>query len=177
MPNRNTETNNHMKTALVRGEKVSSQLKDYIIRGVSLVQKLDDYSERQRVQLLETILSLGAGAAWRPKAITFGALQTYKDNNFEHVRGLERAHIIPRRETLKEILYREYPGTDWWDWYIDRDYTVLAKRSENRDEKSFKKLSTIPIPLKLDLFQGKRVGWVFNEPEKKFLQSLARIHL
>lgn len=177
MSNRNTEANSHMKTTLVRGEKVSSQLKDYIIQGVSLVQKLDDYSERQRIQLLETILSLGAGSAWQPKAITFGALQAYKNNNFEHVKGLERAHIIPRRETLKEILYCEYPGTDWWDWYIDRDYTVLAKRSENRDEKNFKKISTIPIPLKLGLFQGKRVGWVYNEPEKKFLQSLARNHL
>ena len=101
-----------MKTALIRGDKVSSELKDYIIEGVSLIQNLDDYSERQRVQLLETILSLGAGAAWQPKAITLGALQAYKDNNFEHVRGLERAHIIPRRETLREILYRQYPETE-----------------------------------------------------------------
>lgn len=176
VPNRLTEINNSMKTTLVRGDRVSGQLKDYIIQGVSLIQNMDDYSERQRIQLLETILSLGAGAAWRPKAITIGALQAYKDNDFGHVKGLERAHITPRRETLKNILYQKYPENDWWDWYIERDYTVLAKRSENRDEKNFEKLSTIPIPLNLELFQGKRVGWVFDEPEKKFLQGLARDH-
>lgn len=166
-----------MKSTLVRGDGVSGQLKDYIIQGVSLIQNMDDYSERQRIQLLETILSLGAGAAWQPKAITLGALQAYKDNNFEHVRGLERAHIIPRRETLREILYRQYPGTEWWGWYIERDYTVLAKRSENRDEKNFDELFKIEIPISKQLFRGKRVGWVYGEPEKNFLRKIAQIHL
>lgn len=166
-----------MKSTLVRGDRVSGQLKDYIIQGVSLIQNMDDYSERQRIQLLETILSLGAGAAWQPKAITLGALQAYKNNNFEHIKGLERAHIIPRRETLKEILYRKYPGTDWWDWYVERDYTVLSKRSENRDEKNFEELFKIKIPIEKGLFRGKRVGWVYGEPEKNFLRKIAQIHL
>ena len=166
-----------MKTTFIRGDKVSGQLKDYIIRGVSLIQNMDDYSERQRVQLLETILSLGAGVGWQPKAITLAALQAYKDNNFEHVRGLERAHIIPRRETLKKILYRQYPETEWWGWYIEQDYTVLATRSENRDEKNFEKLFKIQIPISKELFRGKRVGWVYGEAEKDFLRTIAQIHL
>ncbi|MBT4951576.1 MAG: hypothetical protein HON34_07225 [Pelagibacteraceae bacterium] len=61
----------------------------------------------------------------------------------------------------------------WWDWFIERDYTTLATRAENRNESNFKYLTTFKIPLDLDLFRGKRVGFAYGTPEREFLIMLA----
>ena len=60
-----------------------------------------------------------------------------------------------------------------YNYYEKRDFTVLSTRSENRKEKEFEKVIKYPIPLELNLFHGKRVGFVYGESEKHFLIDLA----
>ena len=123
--------------------------------------------------MLESLLSIGAGAGWRPLQITHGALKSFVDNDFKRPKGLERAHQYHRRDTINKLINAQWEGDDWLDWYQDRDYTVLATREENRDESSFKKLAKKDIPPEKSLFRGKRVGYVYGEAEKEFLRNAA----
>ena len=124
--------------------------------------------------MLASLLSMGAGAGWRPKEITEEALRLFVLNDFKLPKGLERAHWPhSRRETMRELIERDWGDSEWWDWLEDRDYTVLSTRAENRDEKTFEGLLKFSIPLESNLFRGKRVGFVYGESEKRFLKSLA----
>lgn len=160
--------------------KISSdELRKLICDGFVIIKK-SNYSENpkkdliQKKDLLGSLLSLGAGAGWRPKALTIGALQLFVDNKFRLPQGLERAHIPHRRDTLKELINTDWIGDEWWDWFKERDYTVLATRAENRDEKNFESLKKFSIPLELNLFWGKRVGFEYGKEERAFLEELAK---
>jgi hypothetical protein len=117
---------------------------------------------------------LGAGADWKPVRITLGALTLIVKNDFKLPKGLERAHIHSRKDSIGKLLEADKWGRDdWWDGFKGRDYTVLATRSENRNEKGFSALKKFRIPQKLNLFSGKPVGFVYKNEEMKFLRKLA----
>ena len=152
-------------------------LKEYICMGFDLIHKSDELKYQKKVDMLGNLFSLGAGTGWRPKAITLGALKLFASNNFNLPKGLERAHEHHRRDTFKILLETDWNNDEWWDWFVERDYTTLATRSENRKESSFESLTIFNIPLELNLFWGKRVGFEYREPEKLFIKNLASKHL
>jgi hypothetical protein len=150
---------------------VTPQLRDFICKGF-LIIKNSDYNYRQKSDMLGSLISLGAGAGWRPKEITIGALKSFVDNLYKLPKGLERAHIHHRRDTIKELIETDWKHDEWWDWLKERDFTVLATRAENRDEKNFENIKKFAIPLELNLFWGKRVGFEYGDQEKAFIKSL-----
>ena len=152
---------------------VSEDLKKFICNGFKLVRNSTDFSEKQKFQLIDRLLSMGAGAGWRPKAISINALKLFIKNDFKKPKGIERAHIHHRRDTLNELLKKKWENDEWWDWYRERDYTILSTREENRKEKDFHKIKIIKIPLEKNLFLGKRVGYVYGDPEKNFLRNIS----
>jgi hypothetical protein len=157
----------------MKPNQVSPELKEFICDGVTLIRN-SNYEQSQKVQLLRRLLSLGAGADWQPVEITLGALKLFVKNDFKLPKGLERAHIHSRKETIGKLLEEDKWGRyDWWDWFKGRDYTVLATRSENRNEGGFSALKKFPIPRKLNLFSGKTAGFVYRNEEIKFLRKLA----
>lgn len=153
-------------------KEVSPELKKFICEGF-LIIKNSDYSYRQKSDLLGSLISMGAGAGWRPKEITIGALKLFVENDFKRPKGLERAHIHHRRDTMRELIESTWNAYEWCDWLKDRDYTVLATRAENRNEKNFENIKKFSIPLDLNLFWGKRVGFEYGDQEKTFIKSLA----
>lgn len=152
---------------------LSPELRKFICEGF-LIIKNSEYPYRQKSDMLGSLISLGAGSGWRPKEITVGALSLFVESGFRLPKGLERAHIYHRRETIKELIETDWEGDEWWEWLKNRDYTVLATRAENRDEKNFEALKKFSIPLELNLFWGKRVGFEYGEQEKAFLRTLAQ---
>ena len=154
-------------------KKITKELKDFICEGFLIIKK-SDYEYKQKVDLLGSLFSLGAGTGWRPREITLGALKLFIKNDFKLPKGLNRAHTYHRRETMRELLEKEWVDDSWWDWYKERDYTVLATRAENSDEKNFHKLLTFEIPLTMNLFSGKRVGFEYRDEEREFLKKLAK---
>ena len=154
-------------------KKLPIGLKDYICEGFNLIQSSEELDYKQKVNMIGNLFSLGAGTGWRPQAITLGALNFFIENEFKFPKGLERAHKYHRRDTLKTLIETQWTDNEWWDWYIERDYTTLATRAENRNENNFKNLTTYKIPLDLDLFWGKRVGFEYGTSEREFLIKLA----
>ena len=158
-------------------KKLPQGLREYICQGFKFIQQSDELAYQQKVDMLGNLFSLGAGTGWRPRAITMGALRLFSDNNFKLPKGLERAHKFHRRDTLKTLIETNWEGDEWWDWFIERDYTTLATRKENRNEAEFENLTTFEIPLELNLFWGKRVGFEYGEAEREFLKNLANKNL
>jgi hypothetical protein len=157
----------------MRPHQVSPELKKFICDGLILIRN-SNYEQGQKAQLLRRLLSLGAGADWTPLKITLGALTLIAKNDFKQPKGIERAHLCHQRETISKLLEEgKWGRDDWWDWFEERDYTVLATRSENRNEKKFSSLKKFPIPQKLNLFSGKTAGFVYKSEEIKFLRNLA----
>ena len=152
---------------------VTEELKEYIINGFNIIKK-SNYNYKQKSAALNQLLSLGAGAGWRPKAITIGAIKLFVDNNFKKPKGLERAHEFHRRDTIKILIEKNWKNDEWWEWFYHRDFTILSTRHENRDEKNFTKIKKFPIPIELNLFSGMRVGFVYDKKEKLFLQNLVK---
>ena len=108
------------------------------------------------------------------KKISINALKSFVQNDFKRPKGIERAHVVHRRDTLNELLIKDWRGDEWWEWYRERDYTILSTREENRSEIQLKKCDTFDIPLEKNLFLGKRVGYVYGAKEKEFLKGIAK---
>ena len=155
-------------------KKLPEGLKQYICEGFKFIQQSDELEYKQKKIMLENLLSLGAGSGWRPEAITLNALKLFIENDFKKPLGLARAHKFHRRDTYKILIETEWKDYEWWDWYLERDYTTLSTREENRNEANFKNLTTFKIPLELNLFWGARVGFEYKEAEKDFLKDLAK---
>ena len=154
-----------------------TEFKNFIVRGFHLVRRSHHLSYPEKAEALDKVLSIGATLGilpgWRPKAITHGALQLFIENNFLLPKGLERAHEFHRRHTIRALLEEHWKHDEWWEYFESRDYTVLSTRSENRREKEFSQIVKYPIPLALNLFRGKRAGFVYGDAEKNFLIDLA----
>ena len=91
-------------------KKLPIGLKDYICEGFNLLQSSEELEYKQKVLMIEILLSLGAGTGWRPQAITLDALQLFIENAFKLPKGLERAHKYHRRDTYKILI-----ETQWTD--------------------------------------------------------------
>ena len=153
-------------------KKVDTDLKKFICTGFQLIKNSSKYSISEKKNLLNNLLAMGAGTGWQPIMITTGALNLFVENQFKLPKGLERAHLFHRRETLQLLLEQDWEDDSWWDWYKNRDYTVLSTRNENRDEKNFDNVEKYQIPRELNLFRGKRVGFEYGDEEKEFLKNL-----
>ena len=46
---------------------VNKELKAFICHGFKLIKDSSDYSEKQKIELIDRLLSMGAGVGWRPK--------------------------------------------------------------------------------------------------------------
>ena len=84
--------------------EISEDLKKFICNGFELIRNSPDFTEKQKFQLTDRLLSMGAGVGWRPKAISINALKLFVKNDFKKPKGLERAHVHHRRHTLNELL-------------------------------------------------------------------------
>jgi len=155
-------------------KKVSAELKEYICTGFTLIKESKDFNDQEKKNLLSSLLSLGAGVAWRPVEITHEAIKLFVENDFKVPKGLERAHIYHRRDTMRELMNRDWECGEWWEWYKERDYTVLSTRQENRDESNFHSVKKLEVPKDMMLFWGKRVGFEYGQLEKEFIIGAAR---
>jgi hypothetical protein len=154
-----------------------AEFKNFIVRGFHLVRRNHHLSRAEKAEALDKVLSIGATLGilpgWRPKAITHGALSLFAKSDYKLPKGLERAHEHHRRHTIRALLEEHWEDDKWWEYFESRDYTVLSTRSENRRESEFSEIIKYPIPLELNLFRGKRVGFVYGDAEKNFLIDLA----
>ena len=127
-------------------------------------------SQHHKMKVLTHILEDCYENQWRVIGITREALNVFKAHGFKKVSrmGINRGHMHDRADTLKQML--NYPfdnAQDWWDFYYDRDETVLMTSAENMSEKH-SRIYKVPE----GLFHTSGFAWKHGKNEVEFLHDL-----
>ena len=115
--------------------------------------------------------------AWRPQGITEDAMNLLISKNFIDLKGIHRAHIIPRFEVFERARGKEWKSIDeWWEYMVKYDQCLLATKAENArsdtSDYTLKALYKIPND-KRSLFETTFIGCKFRKTvEVKFLKEL-----
>ena len=115
--------------------------------------------------------------SWRVVGITPVALDIFAQNGFLRVKGLvERGHLVERNKTALHLYFeRQDPMeiNEFYEYFLERDRTVLMAKYENKARMNEPLPDYIPIPAELELFpSGSLVGWKHRKLEEEFLRSL-----
>ena len=115
--------------------------------------------------------------AWRPQGITEDAMNLLISKNFSDLKGIHRAHIIPRFEVFERARGKEWKSIDeWWEYMVKYDQCLLATKAENArsdtSDYTLKALYKIPND-KRSLFETTFIVCKFRKTvEVKFLKVL-----
>ncbi len=130
-----------------------------------------------KVRLLRELFE-ASDNPWRVVGITESALRKFEEHEFrkESGMGIQRAHLNNRNNAFLEMLNTEFQNSDeWWDFYYERDQTILGLSSENRGIENGL-VNYIEIDENLGLFRSNRISWKHSRAEMDFLTNL-RINL
>ena len=146
--------------------------KDELFHDFNLVKEMIVPIER-KVRIL-TELMAEYEYSWRVVGITREALIRFSENKFRKVTGMgiNRAHLINRKDFYPEMLGKEFKNCDdWWDYYLDKDRTILATSTENSAH-SFSDVFYFDKP---ELFKIKSYSWRHTKKDEgRFLENLFR---
>ncbi len=119
---------------------------------------------------------------WRVTGISIDALKVFQKNDFQRKSkmGINRSHIIRRFDSYKEILSKESKGEfnnyeEWWNYYFERDKTILQTSSENMKKSGHSRVIAISNP-GWTLFKSKGYAWNHGNAEVKLLRKLYEEH-
>ena len=86
--------------------------------------------------------------------------------------GIQRAHLNNRNNAFLEMLNTEFQNSiEWWNFYYERDRTILALSSENRGIENGI-INYLEIDENLGLFRSNRISWRHSRYEMVFLTNL-----
>ena len=131
-----------------------------------------DIPTKNKVKILGELMASAYDDHWRVIGITKEALNVFQTHGFKRVSrmGINRGHIYDRKDTLKYML--DYPFQDvdeWWNFYYDRDKTILMTSTENITGKLSDHYS---VPE--GLFHNSGFAWRHGKEEVEFLTELAK---
>lgn len=113
-----------------------------------------------------------SGNPWRVVGITHAALDAFASNNFKYVKGIQRAHYHDRKDWYEELLIRKFDSAkEWFTFYSDHDFTILAKSAENKIIKSVE-YTAFPPNMDKTLFKSNRISWRYTIEEEEFLKKI-----
>lgn len=144
--------------------------KQQLFEDYQLVRKMH-IPVQSKVVVLTHVLA-ACGNPWRVVGITEGALKIFQQNGFKTKSkiGVNRSHNQSRNETFKTMLDKTFKDCDeWWEFFWERDQTILATSSENLTGRLSKIHS---IDEKLNLFKASGYGWKHSKAEIEFLKQL-----
>jgi hypothetical protein len=126
-----------------------------------------------KVKLLRELFE-ASDNPWRVVGITEAALRKFEEHNFrkESGMGIQRAHLNNRNNAFLEMLNTEFHNSnEWWNFYYERDKTILALSTENRGIENGI-INYIEINEKLGLFRSNRISWKHSRAEIDILTIL-----
>lgn len=115
--------------------------------------------------------------SWRVIGITKAALDEFAKNDFKRPsRQLQRGHKYDRSSTA-QLLYFDrsepMPLDEFYEFFLERDKTVIMTNAENKHTKNAAFPAYIEIDINAELFpSGSLIGWQHRKNEMEFLQSL-----
>ena len=104
---------------------------------------------------------------WRVVGITKAALNIFKENEFNKIKrmGINRSHIVDRKESYTYMLENVFQDSDsWWEYYYENDKTILATSSENMSSNSS---DVIEFDNNDMLFKSSGFNWSYRKKKGK----------
>jgi hypothetical protein len=127
-----------------------------------------------KLKVLSTLFSINPNC-WRVIGITAPAFAVFKQYGFKKVSGMKinRSHRFERKKTYEEMLEIGKGFTtpqDLWEYYWNRDETILATSSENLKNTSLDILIHVPQDER-KLFRTRGFAWKHGAEEIAFLKA------
>jgi len=115
--------------------------------------------------------------SWRVIGITSDALDIFSKNDFKRPAGqIQRGHRDDRASTARALFFERdipMPLDEFFEFFLQRDQTVLMTKSENKHRPGGEFPAFIAIDAQLALFPcGTLVGWQHRKAEVDFLRAL-----
>jgi hypothetical protein len=126
-----------------------------------------------KVKLLRELFE-ASDNPWRVVGITESALRKFEEHDFRKKSGIgiQRAHLYNRNNAFLEMLNTEFHNSnEWWNFYYERDKTILALSTENRGIENGI-INYIEIDENLGLFRSNRISWKHSRAEIDILTIL-----
>ena len=127
-------------------------------------------SQARKRKLISNILEDCYENHWRVIAITKEALNIFKVHGYKKVShmGINRGHIFDRKDTLDAMINIPFQDAEeWWEFFYNRDQTILQTATENM---SGKLSETYEVPP--GLFHTSGFAWKHGTEEIEFLIGL-----
>lgn len=126
-------------------------------------------SRRIKKMMLQALVSEWTGI-WRVVGVTMEALHVFREHSFKRVSrmGINRSHLVPRSATFDQMLATEMLAEEWWEFFVDRDKTILATSSQNSSNRTSE---FAPIDDET-LFRSKGFAWTHGDAEEQKLREL-----
>ena len=122
-------------------------------------------------KILSNILEDAYSDHWRVIGITQEALNVFETHGFKKVSrmGINRGHIYDRKDTLTSLIQIPFQDVEeWWNFFYDRDKTILMTSTENMTNKH-SQVHAVPE----GLFHTAGFAWKHGKEEVQFLTELA----
>lgn len=148
----------------------------YVAQFMAIKECPDGFSKADATRMLTALMSARPWS-WRVIGITPDALMAFAENNFKRpTRQLQRGHRFDRASTADALYFKQkkpMPLKKFFDFFLERDKTVIMTNDENKHMANGKFPKFIKIDNRLELFPcGTLIGWKHRKAEVDFLRSL-----
>jgi hypothetical protein len=149
--------------------------KELIIKFYKILYD-EDIDIKKKYSIFSNVFyDLSYDDAWKVHWITENALKEYSKNNFRFTKGMQRAHLVDRSETLTKIFENsKLDDKTLMKTIIENDKTILMTKEEHNSGKISKKFN---IDTTRNLFRPAMIGYRFTiGNEGTYLQDLYNKH-
>jgi hypothetical protein len=125
---------------------------------------------KNKVRVFGDLVPYANPICWRIVGITKDALAVFANHDFRKVSrmGVNRGHLVDRNDTCTHLFTHRFKDVwEWWQYYYERDKTVLMTSSENVSGAH----SEI-FEITTGLFISSGFAWKHGKQEIQFLKEL-----
>jgi isocitrate dehydrogenase kinase/phosphatase len=120
---------------------------------------------------------------WRVVGITSKALDAFAASDFKPISrsGIQRAHIVDRHQTFRQIIEREFVQNEFWAHISENDKTILSVKGEYNNLASINWISLpdqglFPNTSNHIYFAARKVGFRCMRADRDLLRKLYQQH-
>ena len=163
-----------MTTKLDGSAKSNGVLEERVLEAHAYYLQMFDWevSVRNKILMFGNLIAHANPVVWRIVGVTRDAVEVFAEHDFKKVSrmGVNRGPLVDRNETCTYLFTNRMSDPwEWWNYYYERDRTVLMTSSENM---SGTHSETFDIPP--DLFLSAGFAWRHRKAEQAFLQEIYR---
>ena len=129
-----------------------------------------DMPIKKKIRIMGELMASCYDDHWRVVGITREALNVFQAHGYKKVprMGINRGHVFDRKDTLDAMINIPFQDAEeWWEFFYNRDQTILQTSTENMTGKLSETYEVPP-----GLFHTSGFAWKHGTEEIEFLIGL-----